>query len=267
MITAQRRTACRISTVLRVTTIVVAGFALGACAQIGGPGGSASLGLGEEKPAPIGDASPSKLGEAITYWGTKYSKEPANKKAALSYAKNLKAAGQKKKAFHVLQQASVIHGDDREIASEYGRLALENDQVELAAKLLALADDPFKPDWRVVSGRGAALAKLGRYAEAVEMFERAHKLAPSNPSVLNNLAMAHAGNSDLKAAEALLKQAAQNPMARDKVMKNLALVLQLQGRKAEAQALAQGGADALRRSLEPTEQPASIKAVAQATRR
>ena len=71
----------------------------------------------------------------------------------------------------------------------------------------------------------------------------------------------------LKAAETLLKQAAQNPMARDKVMKNLALVLELQGRKAEAQALAQGGADALRRSLEPTAQPSPVQAVAQATRR
>ena len=29
-----------------------------------------------------------------------------------------------------------------------GRLALEFDQVAVAEKLLAMADDPLKPDWR-----------------------------------------------------------------------------------------------------------------------
>ena len=267
MITAQRRTACRFSTFLRIATLAAASIALSACAQIGGPGDSAIFGLEDEVPAPIADAGPGQLDEALKYWGSKYSKEPSDKQAALNYAKNLKAAGHKEQAFRVLQQASIMHGDDREIASEYGRLALENNQIELAAKLLALADDPAMPDWRVVSGRGATLAKLGQYGPAVEMFQRAHELAPSNPSVLNNLAMAQAGNGDLKAAETLLRQAAQNPMARDKVMKNLALVLELQGRKNEAQALARGGPDALRRSLEPTALPSPVKAVAQATPR
>ena len=81
-----------------------------------------------------------------------------------------------------------------EIASEYGRLALEAGQVQLASKLLALADDHSSPDWRIVSGRGAALAKQGKYKQAIPLFERAHTLAPSNSTVLNNLAMAHAGS-------------------------------------------------------------------------
>jgi Flp pilus assembly protein TadD len=67
------------------------------------------------------------------------------------------------------------------------------------------------------------------------MFERAHKLAPSNPTVLTNLAMAHAGNGNLKKAESLLRQASGNPMAKGKINKNLALVLRLQGRNAEAE--------------------------------
>ncbi len=264
MITAQRRTVCRFSTVIRITAIAAAGFALSACAQIGGPGGSASFGLGDDQPAPIANASPAQLGEAVKYWGAKYAKDPNDKQAALSFAKNLKAAGHKAEAYRVLQQASVLHGNDREVASEYGRLALENDQIQLAAKLLQIADDPSKPDWRIVSGRGAAMAKLGKYGEAVELFERAHKLAPSNPSVLNNLAMAHAGNGNLKEAEALLRQAAQNPMAQEKVVKNLALVLELQGRKGEAQQIARNGADAMRSSVNPTAAPSPSRALAQA---
>jgi Flp pilus assembly protein TadD len=182
------------------------------------------------------------MGKALNYWGRKYATSPADKEAALNYAKNLKASGQDKQAFLVLQQASVLHGNDRDIASEYGRLALEQGQVVLANKLLALADDQTQPDWRIVSGRGAALARMGKYSEAVEMFERANQLAPANPTVLNNLAMAHAGNGDLTAAEKLLRQAAENPMARAKVSKNLVLVLNLQGRKSEADAVARSNA-------------------------
>jgi len=264
MITAHSRTACRFSNIIRVATLVATGFALSACAQIGGPGGS-DLGLGGDAPAPIANASPGQMDQALQYWGAKYQKSPNDKQNALNFAKNLKAAGHKAQAFAVLQQASVRHGSDREIASEFGRLALETDKTQLAAKLLQIADDPANPDWRIVSGRGAALAKLGNYGEAVEMFERANRLAPSNPSVLNNLAMAHAGNGDLKQAETLLRQAGQNPMARAKVAKNLALVLELQGRKTEAQQIAKGGTDAIRRSINPTAQPQPSRSVAQAT--
>ena len=59
----------------------------------------------------------------------------------------------------MLQQASLISGSDKRIASEYGRLALEMDQVSVAKKLLEVADDPGNPDWRVVLARGTVLAK------------------------------------------------------------------------------------------------------------
>jgi Flp pilus assembly protein TadD len=111
----------------------------------------------------MADAGSKNMDKALNYWGRKYAKTPNDKAAALNYAKNLKASGDNKQAYRVLQQASAAHGNDREIASEYGRLALEAGQVQLASKLLALADDRTSPDWRIVSGRGAALAKLGKY--------------------------------------------------------------------------------------------------------
>jgi len=266
MISTHSKAACSFSAFLRLTTIAAAGIALSACAQIGGPGQGASLdlGLGQETSTSVADAGGDELSKAVVYWGQKFAREPDNKEAALSYAKNLKAAGQKEQAFQVLQQAAMVHGNDRDLASEYGRLALDMNQVDLAAKLLALADDPQKPDWRVVSARGAALARLGQYGDAVEMFQRANKLAPSNPTVLNNLAMAEAGNGNLKAAETLLRRAAETPMARDKVTSNLALVLNLQGRKAEAEAVAKGGADAIRTSINPVATGVAERTVAQA---
>lgn len=259
---------CLRKSIARAATVASIALILGACAKVDGP----QLGLGaSDNGSSLASAGSNDMDKALTYWGRKYAKRPNDKTAALNYAKNLKANGDSKQALRVLQQASVVHGNDREIASEYGRLALEAGQVQLASKLLALADDRTRPDWRIVSGRGAALAQLGKYGEAVTMFERAQKLAPSNPTVLNNLAMAHAGNKNLKQAEKLLRQASANPMAREKVAKNLALVLNLQGRKAEAEAVKAKAAAlhsvAMRQSVQPSSSRTQSGQIAQATQR
>ena len=91
----------------------------------------------------------------------------------------------------MLQQASVYHGTNRALNAEYGRLALEFDQVSLAQKLLEQADDPANPDWRVISARGTVLAKQGVYKDAIALYQRALTVAPEEASILNNLAMAY----------------------------------------------------------------------------
>jgi len=173
------------------------------------------------------------LERATEYWGKQFAANPTDLKAALSYSRNLKAMGQKKQALAALQQAGLYHGQDRELASEYGRLALELGQVQTAKLLLAFADDPTKPDWRVISARGTVFAKEGNFGEAIPMFERALALSNSNPGVLNNLAMAYALSGKPERSEDLLRQAVGKG-APDKARKNLALVLGLQGKYKEA---------------------------------
>jgi Flp pilus assembly protein TadD len=180
------------------------------------------------------------LQRATVYWGQEYAKKPTELKPALNYAKNLKAMGEKQKAFAVLQQASVFHSNDPELAGEYGRLALEFDQVGAANQLLSVADDPTKPDWRIISARGTVMAKQGKYSEAVPFYERALALAPDNPTILNNLAMAYAGMGDPQKAEGILRQAMGTPGATPQVRENLALVLGLQGRYDESRSVATG---------------------------
>src|SRR5690606_16301375 len=136
---------------------------------------------------------------------------------------------QKHAALSVLQQASLYHGNDRELASEYGRLALEFGQVGLAEKLLAIADDPLRPDWRVISAKGTVLAKRGDYKGAIPYYERALQLAPDQSSVLNNLAMALAADGQPDRAERLLRRALEDRSADPKVRQNLVVVLGLQG--------------------------------------
>ena len=119
-------------------------------------------------------------------------------------------------------------------------MALDLNQVGVANQLLTIADDPTKPDWRVISARGTVLAKQGKYSDAIPFYERALTLSQNNPTVMNNLAMAHAMMGDPKKAEEILRQAVTEDGATPKVRENLAIVLGLQGRYDELKAVAAG---------------------------
>jgi Flp pilus assembly protein TadD len=219
----------------RGVVLVASGLAMSGCASLSD---LPLPGLSEAKPIPAPSDTPqvaqSDLQKATEYWGKEFSKKPTDIDAALAYAKNLKALGQKQQALNVLQQASLFHAADKRLNSEYGRLALELDQVGTAEKMLAAADDAVSPDWRVISARGTVLAKQGRYAEAIPLYERALQLSADQPSVLNNLALAHAMNGDAAQAEEVLRRATASGAASPKVRQNLALVLGLQGKYDEA---------------------------------
>lgn len=217
-----------------VLAACAASLMLGACAQMGG-GGDAGLfaSLAPETAQPAVPAQPSDPVRATEYWAQQYSKNPRDLDAALGYAQNLTALGKKREALAVLQQASIIHGSDKKLAREYGRLALDLDQISVAKKLLAIADDPVNPDWRVVLARGTAHAKEGSYREAITFYERARALQPNHPSVLNNLALAYTMAGDAEQGETLLREA-QNRGGDTRVRQNLALVLGLQGKYDEA---------------------------------
>jgi Flp pilus assembly protein TadD len=225
--------------------ISIAAMLAGACSvgnQLGLAGAGAGSGISTSS-ATTGKnngkagQSQSELEKAVEYWGEQHKKNPTDLKAALSFARNLKAAGRKQEAMGVLQSASLLHGDSRELASEYGRLALDLGHVQVASNLLTMADDPAKPDWKVVSARGTVFAKQGKFAEAIPYYERALQLSPGQASVLNNLALAYTGNGQAAKGEQYLRMAqakGQDP----KVEHNLALVLGLQGKHAEAEQVA-----------------------------
>lgn len=218
---------------------------LGACAQTTDLLPKSNLTVASDEADKASSMPQNELQKATTYWGQEYAKKPAELKPALNYARNLKALGEKGKALAVLQRAASLHDDDPELASEYGRLALELDQIGVAARMLELADDPAKPDWKIISARGTVFAKQGQYKQAIPFYERALTLAQNQPSVLNNLAMAYAMGGDPKKAEDLLRQASARPdINAEKVHQNLALVLGLQGRYAEAKAVSAGSASA-----------------------
>ena len=228
-----------------LTLIAGLGLTLSACAQ----GGIDQIaGLASNVKPPAGQAGEtrampqSELARATEYWGKKFAANPRDGKIAVNYARNLKAMGQKRRALAVLQQASIFNGNDARLASEYGRLALDLGQTSLGAKILAKVDDPTRPDWRVISARGAALAKLGRHKEALQYFERARMIAPNKASVLNNLAMAYTMDGQPTRAEKLLRTALgfAKPKLLPRIKQNLSLVLGLQGKYDEAKTVVAG---------------------------
>jgi Flp pilus assembly protein TadD len=212
---------------------------LGACGQLPDLGSPEMMAVSQSSANPeVEGAAASDPEKATDHWGKKFAKNPRDLKNALNYARNLKAMGQKRRAMSVLQQAAIFHGHNKELAGEYGRLALEFDQLSVAKRLLAAADNPTKPDWKVISARGTVLAKEGKYADAIPFFERALSLAHNHPSLVNNLALAHAMSGEAERAEGMLRQASIANPASPKIRQNLALVLSLQGRYDEAKQIA-----------------------------
>ena len=120
----------------------------------------------------------------------------------------------------------------------YGRALADVGNFDQALEVLDRAHTPDQPDWRILSAQGAVLDQLGRHQEAQGYYASALKIRPDDPSVLSNLGLSYALAKDLKNAEATLRRAAAFAGADPRVRQNLALVVGLQGRFAEAESIA-----------------------------
>jgi Flp pilus assembly protein TadD len=119
-----------------------------------------------------------------------------------------------------------LHAGHRGILSEYGRLALEPEQVELAQKLLGEADDPANAELANHFCPGTVLAKQGKYREAIPLYEPA-------------LALTMEGKAEQ--AEGLLKQAVVHGGHEVRLNHSLALVLSGQASTRKPNCLAPAG--------------------------
>src|SRR5580692_3310783 len=143
-------------------------------------------------------------------YGAQYHTDPTKVDVALHYAQALRATGQRAQA----------------------------GAYEQALDVLGRAHSPDQPDWHVLSAQGAVLDQLGRHAEAQRYYQTALKIVPNEPSVLSNLGLSYALSKDLPNAEATLRRAAGYRPVDPRVRQNLALVIGLQGRFAEAEQIA-----------------------------
>ncbi len=173
----------------------------------------------------------------VDIYRDRFRANPKDADAALQYGRALRATGQRSQAVAVLEQATIAHPGDKALLAGYGRALADNGNFQQAFDVLSQAHTPDDPDWRILSAQGATLDQLGRYDEARQYYASALKIAPEEPSVLSNLGLSYLLSKDLPKAEEALRRAHSRAGADRRVRLNLALVVGLQGRLAEAEGL------------------------------
>jgi Flp pilus assembly protein TadD len=187
----------------------------------------------------------------VDVYGQQYRANPTNRDVALRYAQALRITGQRAQAVAVLERASLENPRDKAVLGAYGRALAEAGDYNQALEVLGRAHSPDQPDWHILSAQGAVLDQMGRHAEAQRYYLTALKIIPDEPSVLSNLGLSYALAKDLPNAEATLRRAAARRPVDPRVRQNLALVVGLQGRFADAEAIA-------RADLPPDEAAANV---------
>jgi Flp pilus assembly protein TadD len=191
-------------------------------------------------PSPKTAAVPEDPRQAVEVYGERYRANPKDADAALAYGQALRATGQRPQAAAVLEQASLANPGNKALLAGYGRALADNGNSQAAFDVLGRAHSPANPDWRILSVQGTTLDKMGKHEEARRYYDAALKIVPDEPSVLSNLGLSYMLTRELPQAEQTLRRAFGNPAADGRVRQNLALVVGLQGRFAEAETLAKG---------------------------
>lgn len=210
---------------------IVALLALSGCKTMNMDDVTGSIGA-PSKPA---SSSPEDLRAFSEQLRQRYEAHPDDKKIAMAYAKSLRARDLNDQAAAVLQNVAIKNPKDRDVLAAYGKALADAGQLQQAQSVLEGADTPDDPNWSVVSTRGSIADQLGDHVAAQSYYENALKLAPGEPSVLSNLGLSYALSRNLPQAESVLRQAAENPHSDMRERQNLALVLALQGKFAEAE--------------------------------
>jgi Flp pilus assembly protein TadD len=186
---------------------------------------------------PRAEAAPADPARAIDVYGERYRANPKDADVALAYGQALRANGQRAQAAAVLEQATIAHPGNKQLLAQYGRALADNGSFQQAFDVLSKAHSPDNPDWQLLSVQGTALDQMGRHEEARRYYASALKIMPGDPSVLSNLGLSYMLSKDLPKAEETLRQAYASPRANARVRQNLALVVGLQGRFAEAESI------------------------------
>jgi Flp pilus assembly protein TadD len=215
-----------------VATVAVLAGALAGCASTRPAETTGSLA------AAATPASADEWRRAADAWGERYRANSGDPQAAIHYAQALRGTGQRAQAAAVLEQASLRNAKNMEVLGAYGRALADVGNFQQALDVLGRAHAPDHPDWRILSAQGAVLDQMGRHEDAQHYYETALKIVPDEPSVLSNLGLSYALSKELPRAEATLKRAAAGQRVDPRVRQNLALVVGLQGRFAEAETIA-----------------------------
>ena len=170
--------------------------------------------------------------------GERFRANPRDADNAIRYAHALRQNGQRAQAAAVLETAAIHNPEHKPLLGAYGRALADAGNFKQALSVLERAHSPDQPDWRILSVQGAVLDQMGRHEEAQRYYASALRTVPEEPSVLSNLGLSYALSKDLRRAEETLRRASARGSSDKRVRQNLALVVGLQGRFQDAEAIA-----------------------------
>ncbi|NEX93782.1 tetratricopeptide repeat protein [Caulobacter sp. 17J65-9] len=171
------------------------------------------------------------------FWGTVFDADPQDGEAGVKLSAALRAMDRYPEAAAAADRVLVMDPGNVEAMLELGRSHIGRGQGFYAIDPLKKAQAAAPKDWRAPSLLGVAYEQVSRHDDAVAAWNTALKLSPDNPAVLTNLALSYAAAGDAAQAETLLRTAVARPGATLQTRQNLALVLGLQGKTAEAERL------------------------------
>lgn len=171
------------------------------------------------------------------FWAQEVTRDPRDPLAGVEFSAALRSLGKAGEAAAAAEAVLAFNPDHVDALLALARAQIARGQAFHAIAPSRQAQRLAPNDWRAPSLLGVAYEAVDRPAEARTAWEQALKLSPDNPAVLANLALSWAAAGDLPRAEGLLRRAAARPEAGAQVRQNLALVLGLQGKTAEAERL------------------------------
>ena len=189
------------------------------------------------KPDTAIPSAPDDLRRYTMAWEKRYESRPNDKEAALTFARGLRAQGQYDQAVAVLQKTALKSPEDLEILGGYGKALADAGRFSEAAEVLKQSHRPEKPNWSILSAQGSVADQMGDHGSAQAFYRESLKINPGEPAVLSNLGLSLALTKRLDQAEETLRLANAHPKADARVRQNLALVLALQGKFTEAEAI------------------------------
>ncbi|KQW86753.1 tetratricopeptide repeat protein [Brevundimonas sp. Root1279] len=178
------------------------------------------------------------------FWGEQAEIDPTDPVAGVKAAQAMRELGRYTEAAEMAERVLMAQPQNIEAMLEAGRGHIARGQAFYGIATLEKARDARPSDWRPWSLLGTAYEQVRRPQDAQAAWAQALAIAPENPDVLTNMAMAAMTQGDINGAEGLLRRAAAQPGASLKVRLNLAMALGLNGKMAEAEQM-------MRRDLPP----------------
>ncbi len=169
------------------------------------------------------------------FWSNEAIIDPNDAEAGVKLASALRGLGRNDEAADAAQQVLVVHPDNKDALLEAARGYLASgagfNAIDPLKRLQAL--DPR--DWRSWSLLGVAYEQTERPGDAETAWNQALALSPDNPGVLATSPCTTRPRAIRPRAEGLLRKAAAQPGSTIQVRLNLALILGLEGKFAEAE--------------------------------